>query len=100
MSRQYYDKYKNLRAERFRCIKERAKKDLDIDLDMGELEREDTEERITSDVTAKDSGMALTVEVAAAGSEDNDGGDEKPPPPPESQENAMDVPEPPEKGNN
>ena len=65
---------------------------------MGELEREDTEERITADVTAKDSGMALTVEVAAAASEGDDGGEEKPPPPPESEENAMEVPEPPEKG--
>jgi len=101
VTRQYYDKYKQLRAERFRCIKERAKQDLNIDLDLGELEREDTEERITSDVTAKDSDMALMVEASAAAAatseEEEKPDEEKPPPPPDSQENAMDIPEPPEK---
>ena len=95
MSRRFHLKYKELRAERFRCIKERAKADLGLDLDLGELEREDTEEMIACDVTAKDSGMALTVDVAALADENE--AIEGQPPPPESHENAMEVPEPPEK---
>lgn len=89
-------KYKELRAERFRCIKERAKQDLGLDLDLGELEREDTEERIECDVTAKESSMAVTFESSA--SSDEKEAVEGQPPPPESQENAMEVPEPPKKG--
>lgn len=95
VSRRFHLKYKELRAERFRCIKERAKADLGLDLDLGELEREDTEEMIACDVTAKDSGMALTVDVAALADENE--AIEGQPPPPESHENAMEVPEPPEK---
>ena len=96
VSKQYYDKFKDLRAERFRCIKERAKNDLDIDLDLGELEREDTEETLTGNLFATESDMALTVDVTAAGSDDGENGEAKPPPPPESQDNAMEVPELPE----
>ena len=97
VSRKYYEKYKELRAERFRCIKQRAKEDLGLDLDMKDLEREDTEERITLDITTSDSGVAVMVDAATSEeSEAGAGGENQAPPPIENEANAMEVPEAPE----
>ena len=95
VSRKYYEKYKELRAERFRCIKQRAKEDLGIDLDMKDLEREDTEERITLDITTSDSGVAVMVDAATSEGSEADGEDQAPPPI-DNEANAMEVPEAPE----
>ena len=83
-----------LRAERLRCIKDRVKGNLGVDLDKFDNENEAME----MDLKATESKIAITVEAPSDKDIDMVEGEAEsnPPPPVENGDDAMTVPEPPE----
>ncbi len=92
-SRKFFEKYTELRKERLRCIRERAKGDLGMDIDIADVTPEDAAARIELDIKSTESNLAITMDTTA--STTNMADDENPPPPIEDKENTMDIPEPP-----